>query len=207
MERSMPSSICNHRSAISNPGRFALPLCHAFTLLELLLSITIVCILAVLSIAGIGQVKPVIQGSYCANSLRQLGLATTMYLNDHQHKCFAYAVVEPAGKLWYFGFETWGSIASPEGDRIIDQTQAPIYPYVEEVGGVQVCPSFPYGQAIWKPKYQGASWGYGFNTSSPTKIPSTSSTPPRSSSSAIAPRSITSSGQPRSIAPCSKNST
>jgi prepilin-type processing-associated H-X9-DG protein/prepilin-type N-terminal cleavage/methylation domain-containing protein len=141
-----------------------LPHRRAFTLIEIILSVVIICILAVLSIAGIGQVKPVIEGAYCANSLRQHGLATTMYLNDHQHRCFDYSVVEPAGKLWYFGFETWLSIASPEGDRIIDVTKSPLYPYVQQVGGVEVCPSFPYGQAIWKPKYQGASWGYGFNT-------------------------------------------
>ena len=157
-------SIINQRSAIINPDAFALPPRRAFTFIELILSIAIVCILAVLSIAGINQVKPVIQGSYCANSLRQLGLATTMYLNDHEHKCFAYAQLESAGKLWYFGFETYGSIASSEGDRVVDVTKSPLYPYVQQVGGVQICPSFPYGQAIWKPKYQGASWGYGFNT-------------------------------------------
>jgi prepilin-type N-terminal cleavage/methylation domain-containing protein/prepilin-type processing-associated H-X9-DG protein len=135
-----------------------------FTMMELLVCVTIVCILAALSLAGIGQVKSIAQGAYCANSLRQLGAATDLYLADHQHKCFAYAQVEPTGKLWYFGFETYSSIGSPEGDRIVDETQSPLYPYVQQVGGVEVCPSFPYGQAMWKPKYQGASWGYGFNT-------------------------------------------
>jgi prepilin-type N-terminal cleavage/methylation domain-containing protein/prepilin-type processing-associated H-X9-DG protein len=142
----------------SNPGR------DGFTMLELLVCITVVSVLAALSFAGIAQVKSVAQGAYCANSLRQLGTATDLYLTDHQHKCFAYAQVEPTGKLWYFGFETYSSINSPEGDRSVDQTQSPLYPYVQQVGGVQVCPSFPYGEAMWKPKYQGASWGYGFNT-------------------------------------------
>jgi len=135
-----------------------------FTMLEVLISIAIVAILATLSLAGIAQVKPVIQGGYCANSLRQLGMATDLYLTDHQHTCFPYCQLEPTGKLWYFGFETYASIGSPEGDRSVDVTQSPLYPYVEQVGGIEVCPSFPYGQAIWKPKYKGASWGYGFNT-------------------------------------------
>lgn len=141
-----------------NPGT------GAFTLLELMFTFILVFILAVLSIAGIGQVRPILQGVYCSNSLHQLGVATTMYLQDHRQKCFAYYQVEPGGKLWYYGFETFGSIDSPEGSRTVDQTQGPLWPYVEEVGGIQVCPSFPYGQAMWKPKYKGASWGYGFNT-------------------------------------------
>jgi len=137
---------------------------RGFTLLELLVCVGIVAVLAVLSIAGIGQVKPVVESAYCANSLRQLGAATNLYLTDHSHRFFAYSQTEAAGKLWYFGFETWESIGSPEGQRMVDQTQSPLYPYVQSVGGVQICPAFPYGQAIWKPKYKGASWGYGFNT-------------------------------------------
>ena len=28
---------------------------------------------------------------------------------------------------------------------------------------MQVCPAFPYESAVWKPKFKGASYGYGFN--------------------------------------------
>ncbi len=136
----------------------------AFTLLELLVSMAIIAALTALSLAGIGQVKSMIQSAYCANSLRQLGTATALYLSDHQHVCFNYSQVEDTGKLWYFGFETYASINAPEGERTVDETQSPLYPYIQQVGGVEICPSFPYGQAIWMPKYSGASWGYGFNT-------------------------------------------
>jgi len=137
---------------------------HGFTLLELLVTIAIIAILATLSVAGLGQVKTIAQGAFCANSLRQLGSATALYLADHQHRCFEYKKVEATGVLWYFGFETYGSINSAEGDRSVDVAQSPLYPYVQQVGGIEVCPSFPYDQAIWKPKYKGASWAYGFNT-------------------------------------------
>jgi prepilin-type N-terminal cleavage/methylation domain-containing protein/prepilin-type processing-associated H-X9-DG protein len=137
---------------------------RGFTLLELLVCIAIIAVLATLSLQVAGQVRTVAQGAYCANSLRQLGVATALYVSDHQHTMFAYSQPAPGGRLWYFGFETFGSLGSPEGDRVIDVTQSPLYPYVQQVGGVEVCPSFPYNQAIWKPKYTGASWGYGFNT-------------------------------------------
>jgi prepilin-type N-terminal cleavage/methylation domain-containing protein/prepilin-type processing-associated H-X9-DG protein len=146
------------------PSREPLP-DAAFTLIELLVSISIVAVLATISLAGIVQMRSISQGAYCANSLRQLGAATNLYLADHDHRCFAYSQVEPTGKLWYFGFETYTSIAAPEGDRVVDETQSPLYPYVNQVGGVEICPSFPYQNlAMWKPKYRGASWGYGFNT-------------------------------------------
>ncbi len=138
---------------------------RGFTLIELTVSIAVVAILALLVFQGVQTSRTLAQGAYCANSLRQLGIATSLYLTDHQHKCFAYEKVETGGELWYFGFETFASLDSPEGQRTVDVTKAPIYPYVMQVGGVEVCPSFPYNMlSIWKPKYEGASWGYGFNT-------------------------------------------
>jgi prepilin-type processing-associated H-X9-DG protein/prepilin-type N-terminal cleavage/methylation domain-containing protein len=137
---------------------------RAFTLLELLVVVTIVFILAAISFAAFSKLRGMGQSVYCANSLRQLGAATQMYLTDHDHVFFNYSTVVPGGRLWYFGFESTGSMSAPEGSRTIDVTQAPIYPYVHDVGGVEVCPAFPYGQAVWEPKYKGASWGYGYNT-------------------------------------------
>lgn len=138
---------------------------RGFTMMELMVSMTVVAILAVLAFQGIGQVRSISQGAYCANSLRQLGTATSLYLTEHENKMFAYEVPAPGGALWYFGYETAESLSAPEGQRLVDVTKSPLYPYVMQVGGVEVCPAFPYNHAIWKPKYAGASWGYGFNAS------------------------------------------
>jgi prepilin-type processing-associated H-X9-DG protein/prepilin-type N-terminal cleavage/methylation domain-containing protein len=137
---------------------------EAFTLLELLVVIGLIAILAAFSLAALAKMKSIAQGANCANSLRQLGAATQFYLTDHEHVFFEYSQPAPGGRLWYFGFETTASLGAPEGSRQVDVTQSPLYPYVQNVGGVEVCPAFPYGQAVWKPKYVGASWGYGFNT-------------------------------------------
>jgi len=134
-----------------------------FTLVELLVVATVITTLAVLAMAAFGPMRTVAQSAYCAGSLRQLGIATSMYLGDHRNIFFPYKIASPSGVLWYFGFETSSSLSEPEGERSVDVTQSPLYPYVNQVSGVEVCPSFPYGMAIWKPKYQGASWGYGYN--------------------------------------------
>jgi prepilin-type processing-associated H-X9-DG protein/prepilin-type N-terminal cleavage/methylation domain-containing protein len=137
---------------------------RAFTLAELLVTLGIIAVLAAMMLAGLGRIRSVAQGAHCANSLRQLGAAAHMYLSDHEQRFFAYVQGTPDGTLWYFGLER-NAGSSAEGSRDLDRTKAPLYPYVQTVGGIEVCPSFPYGSALWKPKFKGASWGYGFNTS------------------------------------------
>lgn len=137
---------------------------RAFTLLELLVTIAVIAILAGLSLAGIRKVRSVGQSAACANSLRQLGAAAHMYLSENDQKFFAYSQPAPEGTMWYFGLERGGGPGG-EGDRELDQTAGPLYPYIKHVNGIQSCPAFPFGSALAKPKFKGASWGYGFNTS------------------------------------------
>ena len=137
---------------------------RAFTLLELLVTLSVIALLVAVLLAGLGRIRSVAQQAHCANSLRQLGAATHLYLADHEQRFFAYVQGTPDGPLWYFGLEPTGAGGGAEGSRVLDQTKAPLYPYVRQVGGIAVCPSFPYGSALWKPKFKGASWGYGYNT-------------------------------------------
>lgn len=137
---------------------------RGFTLLEMLVTLSVIALLAVLSLAGLGRMRSVAQAAQCANSLRQLGAATHLYLADHEQRFFPYVQGTPEGRLWYFGLEPPVAGGATEGNRDLDQTKAPLYPYVQQVGGIVVCPSFPYGSALWKPKFKGASWGYGYNT-------------------------------------------
>jgi prepilin-type processing-associated H-X9-DG protein/prepilin-type N-terminal cleavage/methylation domain-containing protein len=137
---------------------------RAFTLLELLAAMGVIAVLAVLTLAAAGKLRSTLQGAHCTNNLRQLGAATALYLNDNERRYFDYSRNVPEGRLWYFGLEKKGG-GSREGDRDLDRTKSPLYPYLQSVGGVEVCLAFPYEQAIWKPKFKGGSWGYGYNTS------------------------------------------
>ena len=59
---------------------------HAFTVVELLVVIAIVAILASLLLPTLGRAKAQAYHAACLNNLRQLGIATRVYAEDHQER-------------------------------------------------------------------------------------------------------------------------
>lgn len=135
-----------------------------FTLVELLATVAIGALLVALTAPVVTGLAASGHSAHCANSLRQLAAATHMYLADNNQRFFPYYEDLPDGsRLWYFGREPAASRGGAEGGRTIEIHEAPLYPYIETVGKVEVCRAFPYGNKYWKPKFAGASYGYGYN--------------------------------------------
>ena len=132
---------------------------RAFTLVEVLAVLAILSVLVFLLADMARIIRASGQRVMCANSLRQLGAATALYLGENGQRYFVSSQDVPGGTLWYFGLLHFGA----EGERFLDETQGPLYPYVLEQG-VEKCPSFPYASSLWKPKAKGASWSYGYNS-------------------------------------------
>lgn len=137
---------------------------QGLTILELTVAIAIVVILASMA-AGLWQVAQ--EGGRKAGSthnIRQLALASSLYLADHDNIFFPYRRTnEDYSVDWWFGHETLESLESPEGSRTITEDGAPLGPYIGAVGGVSACPGFINDKNITKTKYKGASCGYGYN--------------------------------------------
>jgi prepilin-type N-terminal cleavage/methylation domain-containing protein/prepilin-type processing-associated H-X9-DG protein len=77
---------------------------RAFTLIELLVVVAIIGILASLLLPAIAKAKSKAQATRCLNNLKQLGLSTLMYAQDHNGLVQVDAPLSPEA--------TWASILS-----------------------------------------------------------------------------------------------
>jgi prepilin-type N-terminal cleavage/methylation domain-containing protein/prepilin-type processing-associated H-X9-DG protein len=130
-----------------------------FTLLELLVVVAIIAILGALLLPALGRGQEGARRVRCLGNLRQLGLATQLYWDDHDGRAFRYrrGMVD-GGDLYWFGWLARGR----EGEREFDPTQGVLYPYLAG-SGVELCPSLNYVLREFKRKAVGAAYGYGYN--------------------------------------------
>lgn len=132
-----------------------------FTLVELLLCVAVVAILATLIALGGAKVFSMARAATCAHGLRQLATAIHFYADDHGDRFPPYVAPDSNGRTWFFGFES--SNNSGEGDRDLQREKGPLWPYTSGERLIELCPSFHYKNTLYKPKFRGASWGYGYN--------------------------------------------
>jgi prepilin-type N-terminal cleavage/methylation domain-containing protein/prepilin-type processing-associated H-X9-DG protein len=136
---------------------------NAFTLIELLVVIAIIAILAAILFPVFAQAKEAAKKTTCLSNLKQLGLATKMYLSDHED---AFPKVDwNDGK----GYDA----AMPDGRKFQGWVVWPLYfyPYVKSKG-MYVCPTDPDPKnASWNPQDDGKvnpyknDWGKPFDMS------------------------------------------
>lgn len=98
---------------------------RAFTLLELLVVIAIIAILAALLLPALAAAKVKARQIGCASNLHQIGLALTMYADDHQG--------------WMP--ETTHGTTNPDRSWIFT-----LKPYVANVDAIRICPADPKGR-------------------------------------------------------------
>ena len=137
------------------------PHSRGFTLIELIVVIGLLAVLTTIGIAIGARAKAASEKATCTSNLRQLGSVVQAYLNDNDNAYFPYKEKTSAGTMWYFGLER--NSGGAEGKRELDRSAGPLHQYVVETGGIEICPGFDYGDALYKPKFKGASWAYGYN--------------------------------------------
>lgn len=138
------------------------------TLLELLTVVAIIALLLALMLPALGSAREQGRTAKCLATLHHAGLAATMYFDDHDGSFWPYASNVPGpggGRRWWFGFEAGGPAANAsQPNRPLDRTQAALARYLTGTSGDLECPSFPYGQGKYFPKFSPAAGGYGYNT-------------------------------------------
>ncbi len=131
----------------------------AFTLVELLVVLAVISILAALLLPALSGGKQAAWRVQCASQLRQLGLASEMYWEEHDGRAFRWRGGSTNnGDLFWFGWLERGS----EGSRAFDPSAGVLFPYLRNAR-LALCPALDYHAANFKLKAKGASFGYGYD--------------------------------------------
>lgn len=136
---------------------------NGFTLVELLVSVTIVGILVALSTAAVAAARVAQSKAISAHTLHQLMIGGASYLADNDNLFWPYKEYLSTGTQWWFGFETWGSTGSGEGNRTVDYYTGPLSGAMKSSGLLTDPAFFQYSPRL-KPKFKNGNCGYGYNT-------------------------------------------
>jgi len=141
------------------PAHTAVHRYRAFTLLELLIVIAIICLLAGLLLPVLGRGKTSAKRMTCVNNLRQLSFAAHMYWDDNNGNCFRYGgTAKNGGQLYWFGWIGPGS----EGTRAFEAQPGTLYPYLP-AQSTDACPALNDFLSRFKLKATGPTVGFGYN--------------------------------------------
>ena len=115
---------------------------RGFTLIELLVVIAIIAVLASLLIPVLGKAKIKAQSTQCANNIRQLSVAWSLYADENSDTLVNnHGVPETITRRqnWVNNVEDWGM--SEENTNLIYLTSGKIAPYLSKATAVYKCPS------------------------------------------------------------------
>ena len=145
---------------------------NAFTLVELLVVVAILAVLLGLLVPAMAHARSEGRRIVCMSNLQQLALATHMYLDDSKGAFWRYYRNVPGGRHWWFGYEDGGPGSGT--DRPLDKEQGLLADYIQSTDDGLQCPTFPYHNALFYPKFaeRSASYGYNLNLGPvPTSLP------------------------------------
>lgn len=135
----------------------------AFTLVELLVVIAVVAVLTAVALPVYQSVRVSSSQVVALGALRQLSVAGTLYLADHQQRYWPFRSDDAAGTTYWFGYETAADARLPEGNRTVNYSKGALGPYSGGLHDVHPDPQFTRMGAAFKPKFKNGYVPYGYN--------------------------------------------
>lgn len=124
-----------------------------FTLIELLVVIAVIAVLAAILFPVFASAREKARQASCASNVRQLGLATLMYVQDYDE---TYPLFEYDDCRAYTCYQYWFGLRTSAG---WDKTKGLLYPYMRN-GAIQRCPSWTGVTRFGDGNGYGYNWGY-----------------------------------------------
>lgn len=130
----------------------------AFTLVELLIVVSIVGLLLSILLPSLAGAREQARTVVCASNIRQLALANTLYVAEQRGKYCP-------GAAYFIGDETHqGNLHRWHGTRDnpaepFDPSRGPLMPYLGPEGRIRACPSFRH----FERGFESGAGGYGYN--------------------------------------------
>ena len=135
----------------------------AFTLVELLVVIAVVAVLAAVALPVYQSARVSSSQVVALSALRQLSMAGSLYLADHQQRYWPFRSDDAEGTTYWFGYETAADARLPEGSRTIDYARGALGPYSGGLHDVHPDPQFSRMGPMFKPKFKNGYIPYGYN--------------------------------------------
>lgn len=132
-----------------------------FTLIELLVTVSIIGLLVAILLTVLGAAREQARGVACMSNLHQVGVASFSYFAENDDRVWRYYEDKPAGRSWWFGFESGGPGSGI--NRPLDKDESVLGPYLETDDDAFNCPLFPYNDADYFQKFDRRAASYGFN--------------------------------------------
>ncbi len=164
------------------------PRARAFTLVELLVVISVIAVLAAMLIPALGRAKSSARTTYCINNKRQLALAWLMYADDNRTRLAYNSTGYMVAGLWTSNEPNWVNVESfmiwTTDQRctnlayLVDDASSSLAPYLSHTAGVYHCPedrflSQPQIAAGWTQRARSVSMNFvmgdGFDDSGRSK--------------------------------------
>lgn len=133
---------------------------YAFTLIELLIVVAIIATLMGVLIPSLSGAKAKARRTVCASNLRQLGMASLMYLDENNQRYWNFytKVAGDTNRTWWFGYGPASGTM-----RSLDKSRSPLAPYTADLAKSLQCPDFPYWHGGYNPKFALPAASYAYN--------------------------------------------